>query len=66
MNLFKEWFNIPFMQNIKTINNFLNETLNSDKINDIALNGIQVENEKNINKISFTVDASLNAIDTVN
>jgi dinuclear metal center YbgI/SA1388 family protein len=51
------------MLDIKSIHAFLNDILSPDNFKDIAVNGIQVENEAVIKKISFAVDASLETIE---
>ncbi|HOJ64395.1 MAG TPA: Nif3-like dinuclear metal center hexameric protein [Spirochaetota bacterium] len=52
------------MTNIFTINNFLKEILDPNNMSDIAINGIQVENDGNeIKKIAFAVDASFAAME---
>ncbi len=47
---------------INEINKFLKSVLDPECINDYAINGIQVENDRPVKKIGFTVDASLEAI----
>lgn len=52
------------MVNIHKIQIFLKKTLDPNNISDIAINGIQVENDGNkINKIAFAVDASITSIE---
>lgn len=52
------------MVNIFTINNFLKEILDPNNMLDIAINGIQVENDGGeIKKIAFAVDASFTAME---
>jgi dinuclear metal center YbgI/SA1388 family protein len=50
------------MNDINAINGFLKNILDPKEMNDIATNGIQVENDGEIKKISFTVDCSIAAI----
>jgi dinuclear metal center YbgI/SA1388 family protein len=51
------------MPDIRSINKFLKELLDPRDIQDTALNGIQVENDrKNIDKIAFAVDISNSAV----
>jgi dinuclear metal center YbgI/SA1388 family protein len=51
------------MNTIHTLNSYLSELLNPGFFSDIAINGIQVENEGEIEHIGFAVDASLESID---
>ncbi len=52
------------MVNINKIQSFLKELLDPNNISDIAINGIQVENDgSKINKIAFAVDASIISIE---
>ncbi|MCX7679699.1 MAG: Nif3-like dinuclear metal center hexameric protein [Spirochaetes bacterium] len=51
------------MGTIYEINAFLKELLDPFEMADVALNGIQVENEGIISKIAFAVDASFDAIE---
>jgi len=49
---------------INEINNFIKTYLSSDTIKDIAINGIQLENDTDIKKIAFTVDLSNDSINS--
>lgn len=52
------------MINIYTINNFLKNLLDPDSMADVAINGIQVDNDgSEVSKIAFTVDASYASIE---
>ena len=51
------------MNDIFKINTFLKAILDPKNIQDIAINGIQVENEGQIKKIAFVVDASIQSIE---
>ena len=59
----KNFIYYPRMSNICQINDFLKNILDPKEINDVAINGIQIENEGNIDKASFAVDCSVSAID---
>lgn len=50
------------MPAIKDIDNFINNILHSETIKDIAINGIQVENNSEIKKTAFGVDISTELI----
>ena len=50
------------MLDIHEIQNFLKNLLDPDDLSDLSLNGIQVENDIDIKKIGFAVDASLGSI----
>lgn len=50
------------MSDIYDIQHFLKNLLDPDDLSDISLNGIQVENDVDIKKIGFAVDASLTSI----
>lgn len=47
---------------INEINNFIKNYLSSETIKDIAINGIQLENDADIKKIAFAVDLSNDSI----
>lgn len=51
------------MPDIYEINTFLKKILDPTTINDYCINGIQIENNKNINKIAFSVDASIASLE---
>lgn len=53
------------MNTINTINTYLKDILDPGSMSDIGLNGIQVENEGEIGKIAFAVDASIASIEKV-
>ncbi|OQX21704.1 MAG: Nif3-like dinuclear metal center hexameric protein [Candidatus Altiarchaeales archaeon A3] len=44
---------------LKKLNKFLDEYLKISEIEDVSVNGLQVEGKKEVNKICFAVDASL-------
>lgn len=52
------------MINIYTINNFLKNLIDPESMADVAINGIQVDNDgSEVTKIAFTVDASYAAVE---
>jgi dinuclear metal center YbgI/SA1388 family protein len=50
------------MSNIHQINDFLKNILDPREMGDYAINGIQVENDGEIERVSFAVDCSMEAI----
>lgn len=51
------------MNDILSVNTFLKDILDPKNVHDIAINGIQIENEGQIKKIAFVVDASIQSIE---
>jgi len=49
---------------IKDINDYIKNLIDPKSIKDSSLNGIQVENVGDINKIAISVDASLATIES--
>ncbi|MBN2545307.1 MAG: Nif3-like dinuclear metal center hexameric protein, partial [Spirochaetes bacterium] len=49
---------------INEINNFIKDYLSSEAIKDIAINGVQLENDADIKKIAFAVDMSNDLINS--
>ena len=47
------------MAKLSEIKQFLDEELKINEIKDVSSNGLQVENEKEIKKIGFAVDACM-------